>query len=326
MKKKIIKIISSLVILIAVLMLSSCGAFQNKSVTMPHGVDITVPDDWKAHFLYPESVPSLHFGYDNINVLKSSTQDHYTFVKNDFRLISDAWADYLMTFKDGNYVITKATKQMNEVVSARLGGEYLPLDELIEDPNNPGIYIKQECSMEYLFVGFTDDGTRYSCNFRTFVSEGKRYYGYAYTGNLEIKLNMPVMVIKDNHGEKKLVLLPLPFDTKYKVSNNQRLDAILKRDSYMDEENYIFEYPTTYDKDHYILENNNSSTNEEKQEYSQEEKVTFVEQWYIKYCNGKYEEGMLYVEYAGARFRVNFDAGKETPAFSLTYVGAAIKD
>lgn len=319
MKNRTIKIFVCFMMIISLGLLSSCGIFKNKYVTMEHGVDITIPDDWKAHFLYPNDVPSLHFGYDGINVLEASTKDHYTFVENDFYAISDAWGAYLKEFKD-DYIITKATKQTNETVSARLGSEFLPLDKEMEDPNNPGHFIEQECSMEYLIVCFDEDGTRYSCSFRTFVSSGKRYYGYAYTGNLEIKLNMPVMVIKENN-EKKLLLLPLPFDTKYTVSNNARLDSILKKDSYMEASNYIFDYPTTYSKDDYVIE----GSDETKKELSIEQKQKFIEDWYIKYCNGKYEDGVLYVEYAGARFSVNFDAGKNKEAFSLSYVGAATK-
>ena len=324
MKNKLLKAISIVLIVISLGLLSSCNLFKNESITMEHGVDITIPDDWKSYFLYPEDVPSLHFGYDTINVLKSSTKDHYTFVKNDFYAISDAWMEFLVKFKNDDYIITKATKQMNETVSARLGSEYLPLDEMMEDPSNPGHFIKQETSMEYLMVCFGEDGTRYSCSFRTYVSGSKRYFGYAYTGNLEIKLNMPVMVIKDGDA-KKLVLLPLPFDTKYSVSNNQRLDSIIKKDSYLDESNYIFDYPTTYHKEHYVIDRSDKTTNEEKHQYSKEEKITFIEAWYMKYCKGEYIDDVLYVEYAGARFSVNFDAGSGKEAFSLKYVGPAIK-
>jgi hypothetical protein len=317
MNKKVLKIFISSIVFLSLLLVSSCGIFKNKYITMEHGVDITVPDEWKEHFLYPNEVPSLHFGYDGINVLEASTKDHYTFVQNDFYAISDAWGMYLKEFKD-NYIITKATKQTNETISARLGGEFLPLDEMMEDPNNPGTFIKQESSMEYLMVCFDEDGTRYSCSFRTFVSNGKRYFGYAYTGNLEIKLNMPIMVIKENN-EKKLLMLPLPFDTKYTVSNNARLDAILKKDSYLKEDNYIFDYPTTYTKDDYVIE----GSKDKKTEWTIEQKQKFIEDWYIKYCHGEYIDGTLYVEYAGARYTVNFDAGKSKEAFSLKYVGKA---
>lgn len=324
MNKRIVKITCLFLLLVSIISLASCKLDLNEHRTMEHGVDITIPDDWKTHFMYPESVPSLHFGYDGINVLASSTADHYTFVKNDFRKISDAWEAFLIPFKD-DYIITKATKQMNETMSARLGSEYLPLDEMMEDPNNPGHFIKQESSMEYLMVCFGSDGSRYSCSFRTYVSGNKRYYGYAYTGNLEIKLNMPIMVYKDpTTNEKKLLLLPLPFDTKYTVSNNARLEAILKRDSYLDESNYIFDYPETYHKDHYVIGRSDKETKEEKHKYELDEKIVFIEEWYKKYCAWEEIDEMLYVEYAGARFMVNFDAGSGKEAFSLKYVGPAI--
>lgn len=316
MNKKALKLFISVFSIILVSLLSSCNLFKNKYTTMENGVDLSIPEEWKEHFIYPNNVPSLHFGYDGINVLESSTKDHYTFVENDFYEISDAWEKFLIEFKD-DYIITKATKQMNETVSARMGGEFLPLDGEMKDPANPTRMIKQECSMEYLLVAFGSDGTRYSCSFRTFVSGGKRYYGYAYTGNLEIKLNMPLMVIED--GEvKKLLLLPLPFDTKYTVSNNTRIEALLKKATYLKEDNYIFDYPTTYSKTDYVIDGDDTP----KKEYTLEQKQKFIEEWYIKYCNGKYVDDVLYIEYAGARYTVNFDAGANKEAFSLKYIGA----
>ena len=304
MKKRIIKLLLCFLMVLCLGGLSSCNIFKNKYVTMPNGVDITVPDELKEHFLYPESVPSLHFGYNNINVLEASTVDHYTFVENDFYQISDEWAKFVTKFKD-DHVMTKITKQTNETVSARLGGEFLPLDEYVDG-------IEQECSMEYLMVCFDEDGSRYSCSFRTFVSGGKRYFGYSYTGNLEIKLNLPLQVIKVDN-EKKFLLLPLPFDTKYTVSNNARLEALLKKDTYLKESNYVFDFPEHY------------SNGKTKDDLNKAQKIEEISNWYIKYCKGEYIEDELYVEYAGARFKVNFDAGDEKEAFSLKYIGDATK-
>ena len=332
MKKKLIKIIVCFLMLIGICFLSSCNLFKNKYTTMENGVDITVPDDWKQHFLYPEDVPSMHFGYNGINVLSASTKDHYTLVENDFYKQSDAFAKFLSSFgfsrlpedidvDDYNYIITKATKRSEENVSARTKGKNtLKLDQLMEDPNRRGSFIAQECSMEYLVVGFGEDGTRYSCSFRTFVSDGKRYYAFAWTGNLEIKMNMPIMVVKEN-DEKKLLLLPLPYDTKYTVSNNARLDAIMKKDSYLDESNYVFDYPNVFYHTDYVID----GSEEKLPEYTPEQKRELVIKWYEKYCKGEYIEGVFYVEYAGARFIVNLDAGSSKDAFSLKYVGPATK-
>ena len=304
MKIKFSKILACFMLAICLLLFSSCNIFKNQYTTMPNGVDITVPEELKKHFLYPESVPSLHFGYNNINVLSASTEDHYIFVENDFYQISDEWGKFITKYKD-DHVITKATKQTNETASARLGSKFLPLDEYVDG-------VKQECSMEYLMVCFDEDGSRYSCSFRTFVSGGKRYYGYSYTGNLEIKLNLPLQVIKVN-GEKKLLLLPLPFDTKYTVSNNTRTEALLKKDTYLKESNYIFDYPEHY------------SNGKTKDELTEEQRIEEITNWYKKYCNGEEIDYELYIEYAGARFRVNFDAGKEKEAFKLEYLGSASK-
>ena len=287
MTKRLIK--TSVVILLISLMfsLSSCNIFKNESIEMANGVDITVPDDWKEHFLCPDEVPTLHFGYDKINVLSASTKDHYIFVNNDFYAISDAWEKFLIEHKD-RYIITRAIKQENEKYpgSARFGGEMIPLAEFIDEEKK----IKQECSMEYLMVCFGEDGTRYSCSFRTFVGEKdgtlKRYYAYSYTGNLEIRLNLSVMVIKDELGEKKLVLMPLPFDTKYNLSNTTRLDALLKQDSFLEQSNYTFQYPTTYSSEHYIIE----GSGEVKHEFDILDRQEFIKQWYETYCNGVRDE------------------------------------
>jgi hypothetical protein len=129
------------------------------------------------------------------------------------------------------------------------------------------------------------------------------------------------MVVKDESGEKKLVLLPLPFDTKYTISNTTRLDALLKQDSYLKESNYVFEYPTTYHDKHYVVE----GSTQVKHEFDILDRHEFIKQWYEKYCKGEYIDGVFYVEYAGARFIVNLDAGSSKDAFSLKYVGPATK-
>lgn len=345
MRKRILKLIVCFLLLICFSFLSSCRLFKNEYVTMEHGVVLTVPDDWKEYFLYPNEVPSYYFGYDGINVLASSTKDHYTFVENDFYLQSDAFNKFLSTFGFGrissfeneknyylgskpnlldeyNYVITKATKRTEESQAGRTKGEHtLKLDQFMEDPNNLGQFVAQECSIEYLIVCFGPDGTRYSCSFRTFVSEQVRYYAYAWTGNLEIKMHLPLMVIEEN-DVRKFLLLPLPYDTKYIVSNNVYLESILKKESYLDESNYVFDYPTAFSRTDFVID----GTDEKLPEYSPEQKRDYVIEWYKKYCKGEYVEGVFYIEYAGARFIVNLDAGNEKrDAFSLKYVGPATK-
>lgn len=307
MKSRFTKLFCFGMIFVLLGVLASCNIFKNSYKTLENGAIITVPDELKEYFKYPNNIPSMYFGYENINVAKSSTSAHLVFVQNDFYKISDAWGNHINSYDEGEFIITYEYAQTNETVSARLGKELLPLDEYDENGN------LQKTSMEYKAVGFGEDGTRYSYIYRTYVSGGKRYYSYAFTDNLTITMELSLMVIK---GDKtnQLLLITLPFDTKYEVSGaTLSLHALTEKDTYLDAKYYTFAYP------------------EYLKEYSNEEQVEMIVKWYEKHCQGEYVDDEFYFNYAGARFKIDFDQSKETSsketvrAFRLIYQGDSTK-
>ena len=165
-------------------------------------------------------------------------------------------------------------------------------------------------------VAWTKDGTRYSYQYRTFVSHQKRYYIYSYTENLTLTMEQSVMVLGPKTTEQlqnKLVLIPLPFDTKYQVSiNNLTMEAIINKNTYLDESYYCFLYPQSLVKKTDV------------------EKIFAVKTWYQNYCQGETVNDEFIITYAGAKFKVDFDQKKVNPAnnkeeiaFQLIYLGAS---
>ncbi|MBQ8292209.1 MAG: hypothetical protein IJX78_00215 [Bacilli bacterium] len=276
------KIVLVLMMFLMVLTLSSC----DDTISFENGVDVTIPDEIVKHLVYAGELPVFHFEYDGVvNVAEFSTKCKYLFAKNDFYEFSDAFSKNIKKF-EGSSINTKVTDQTNDEGFARFGSVELPLDA------------PQQYSKEIMCVGWDKTGTRFSFFYRTFVSGGKRYFTTPYTTNVTITMEVPIYVDRDN-GENKLYLLNLPYDTKYEVSGNLELDALLKKDEYANEFYYQFEYPA------YLTEN----------------KVEGIKDWYERYCEGYEENGSFYFIYLGNKFEVLFDVKvKETIGFQIKLV------
>lgn len=299
------KLLLVIVLLLTLSTLQSCK-IQNKSKNYPDGFDITVNDELLPYFIYKDEVPKLHFDMNDVNVTESSTSNHYILVNNDFYEASDAWAKHLSMYEDNEIIKIQELLQTDDKGKAKFGKEHLSLDDVDEFGN------KQEYSKEIRMVAWNKDGTRYSYQHRTFVSGGKRYYIYCYSTSLSVSLEQSLMVVKIN-GSNKLLLVPLPYDTKYEVSGtNLTVDSLINKDTYLAERYRRFTYPN-------YLSN-----------YSFAEKVQKIKDWYITYCNGTEENGVFTITYAGAKFQIDFDTtkkdastGEEQRAFELKYIGSA---
>ncbi len=299
------KIFLCLAIIFCFLALTSCK-IRNEYKTFEHGFDLTIAEELQDYFIYKESIPKLHFDMDNVNVSVGSTNSNYVLVENDFTKVSDAWANHLAMYNDDQKIIISSTDQTNDKGKAIFGGVTKKLDEK-DEFGNP-----QKYSKEIRLVAWTTDGTRYSYQYRTFVSEGKRYYAFCYTNSLTMTIEQPLMVVKQNN-QNRLLLLPLPFDTKYEVSGSTlTLDALINKTTYLDSKYYHFAYPN------YLAEK------------SLEEKIEAVKKWYETYCDGAYDNEEFKIKYAGAAYSINFNStkkdsstGKESPGFEIKYLGAA---
>ena len=118
------------------------------------------------------------------------------------------------------------------------------------------------------------------------------------------------MVIKGEDNKNKLVLVALPFETKYEVGpNNIKLEALLEKDTYLDEKYYKYAYPDSI------------------KDLADNERREKVMSWYETYCNGHLNENNEFIfEYYKATFKVEFgftDAGNERnkDGFKITYLG-----
>ena len=302
MKKISKKLLLALILLFTTVSLSGC--FTNKYDEMPNGLDITVSNYLKGHLLYEDTAPTLHFDYNGIRVMKEYDGAAYYFVSNDQYVLSDKFYEHIKQYKPEQICVVSKSEQKKDKGKAKFGKDKLVLDEKLEDGT------EQKYSMEYMLVCCNDEGTRYSYQFRTFVSGGKRYFIYQYTNNIGVCLEQSLMVVKKN-GENKLVFTPLPYDTKYEVSGSTvKLDALINKETYLKDNYNKFAYPE-YLKD-----------------YTDEEKAVKVQEWYETYCNGHFEGDEFIITYLGAKFKVYFGVDKVkddkfAKGFQLVYLGDA---
>lgn len=293
-----IKKILLLLIVSMVCFLSSCN---NKYTIMEEGVTLEVSKSAQKYFVNT-SLPTLHFDYNGVKVMIESDGAACYFVQNDQYELSDKFSEHLKKYtKEQIYLVASVNQEYDEG-SAKFGSDSLKLDELDEFGN------EQKYSKEYQIVAVNNDGTRYSYQFRSFVSNSKRYFIYRFTSNMGISMEQPVMVI-DGEKENKLVLVALPFDTKYEVSlTNIDQKSLIKKDNYTKERYQKFAYPDS-------IKDNAESVRQE-----------MVKSWYTTYCNGYTKDNEFFFEYYGAKFKVTFgikDAGNEQnkEGFKLEYIG-----
>jgi hypothetical protein len=247
--------------------------------------------------------PTLHFDYDGVRVMMESDGAACFFVSNDQYELSDKFASHIKQYsKDQIYVVSEYTQEYDNG-KATFDRKKLELDEVDEFGN------EQKFSKEYQLVITNFDGTRYSYQFRTFVSEGKRYYIYRYSSNIGISMEQPLMVVKDTSGKNKLLLLALPYDTKYEVGPNSiSLESLLEKDTYLEDKYSKFAYPES-------IKNEAETVRRD-----------LIKNWYITYCNGTETDNGFEFSYYGAKFKLEFgitDAGNERnkEGFKITYLG-----
>ena len=297
-----IKVLSILLVVIVLLFSSSCTSCFNKYEEMPNGVTLNVSNKVKD-YIVQESLPTLHFDYNGVRVMMESSGSACFFVSNDQYELSDKFESHLKQYSKEQISVVSCIDQEYDEGKAMFDGKKLPLDQYDEFGN------EQKYSKEYQLVITNLDGTRYSYQFRTFVSDAKRYYIFRYSSNMGISMEQPLMVIKGEDGKNKLVLLALPFETKYEVGpTNIKLEALIEKDTYTDEKYRKFAYPNSI------------------KDLSENERQAKVKQWYTTFCNGfEDEEGVFSFTYYGETFKVEFgvtDAGNERnkAGFKLVYV------
>ncbi|HHU80702.1 MAG: hypothetical protein ACOX40_06305 [Bacilli bacterium] len=278
----------AIILLLFVLILSGCGPTYK---TMPNReLVVTVAEDYIGHLIYEGELPKLVIPFSkNVNVANFSQNNYYVLTKNDDFEISKDIALFFKEYDDRS-IITKRVETPTEEGEARLGGKKFPID-------SP--------SYDYRRIITTEDGTRFSMEYRQFTSGGVTYYGWTYHSGITITMEMPLMVVRDNNV-LRLKLLPLPFDTRYEVSGSLKLDKVLSGSKYLDESYYTFQYPDSM------------------KALTLEQKENRVKNWYIEHTNGRMEDDKFVITYLGNDFIIEFgvtkrdkDSGAESDAFKI---------
>ena len=264
------KILIVLIAILSLICLTSCG---DKVIAKENGVTMTLTDDWKEVITYNGEIPSRTFEFEGtFNVYETSTDIGYIFTKNDNYLLSDAFDNHIKTQIKNNYIVTSKVFQEMDSDGALFGDKKLALDENTQ-------------SYEYTIVSWDDTGTRYSYMYRNFTSHGKQYYVYTYHSGITMNIDVPLMAqIVD--GKQQVYMINLPYDTIYKVNVSTKAKSLLNKEEYLKEDYHTFNYPN------YLS--------------SYEDKAQEVRNWYINYCDGRYEEDKFVYTYIGIDFVVEF--------------------
>lgn len=295
---KISKIILCLLCIINLPILTSCNKDYQE---FNDGLTLEISSSIKPYLVYQEDLPTLHFDYKGVRALIENEGSACFFVKNDQYTLSDKFKEHLDKIDKNNIITISEEIQKYDQGYAKFGKDTLKLDEVDEEGN------AQNNSVEKQIVVFDEHGTRYSYQFRTFVSGKKRYYIYRYSSNMGISIEQPLMVHKKD-GQNKLLLVALPYNTKYEVSiTTIKLSALIDKDTYLDEHYFKYAYPTYLDG------------------YDEATKISMIKDWYKTYCNGYSDNDDFYFFYLGAQFKIEFginDAGNahNLAGFKITFI------
>lgn len=263
------KLIISIVICLSMFALVGC----DETISKEGEIVLTLSEEIKNSITYTGEIPYRKFEFDgSLNIYETSSEISVIFTNNDNFKLSEEFSKHLAAV-GSNYVVTSETVQVGDKDGKALFGDMkINMDEGTQ-------------SVEYTIVTWNDDGTRFSYLFRTFISSGKRYYAYCYHTGINMSMEVPLLVQKVN-GEQKIFLISLPYDTKYKIGANTKIKSLQTKEEYTTESYHTFDYPSSF------------LATENRQEK--------VKNWYIDYCNGRYEGNQFVFTYLGNDFVVNF--------------------
>lgn len=264
------KILLTILCTLFIITISGCG---DKVISKENGVTMTLTDEWKEVITYNGTIPSMTFEFTGaFNVYETSSEIGYIFTKNDNYLLSDAFSNHFNMKIKNNYIVTSKVFQELDAEAALFGDKELLVDEGTQ-------------SYEYTIVAWDEQGTRYSYMYRSFQSHGKVYYAYTYHSGITMNIEVPLIVQKKD-GVQRVYMISLPYDTIYKVNVNTKSKSLLNKEEYLKEDYHTFNYPK------YLSEST--------------DKAQGVRDWYIRYCNGRYEEDSFVFTYIGIDYIVEF--------------------
>ncbi len=264
--KKLLSIIS---LFLLIFTLASC---KDKTIKMENGVVMTLNEELKDAITMKTNPPHLSFAYEGTyNVYETSSLLGYIFTKNDNLKLSNDFYNHLKKFKNSYYVVSEIVQEYDNP-NAIFGDKKVPLDENTK-------------SVEYTIVTWDTDGTRYSYMFRSFISGGVRYFAYTYSTGITMSIEVPLIVQKIDN-KQQIFMIALPFNTAYKLGANTKVDKLLSKEEYLQDNYHTFEYPSAIS--------------------NVEDKAKAIQEWYSQYCNGRFENDQFVFEYLGIKYNVNF--------------------
>ena len=215
---------------------------------VPNLNSVTLKLDEKFEEYMFEKAPFFEFVFNgNLNTVDSVNKTYYTvFSYNEDDILSEALTDLFNQYKDSIMFEIVNTDE----VKAR---KYSHLDE------NGVLYnVEMECDDgkvydEVAYISLPN-GLKLTVDYCRFISNGVTYYTWRYSRSIAMYLYYPLMVVDDS-GSRKIVLLTLPNRVSYTINPDQKLASLLTKDTYLDSSFYTFEYfDECDDKYNYVID------------------------------------------------------------------------
>lgn len=285
---KMKKIFKMRKLLILVLLLFLGGCFKNEVVPNENEIHLYLDEEYTQHMPY-EEIPSFTFSFNGIfNTLKYVPETYYTlFARNDDVILSDEISNLLKKYEDRTeYVIEEETVETaTRINTLDASGKQITHQYLVDD---------KKVYDEIAYISL-ENGLKLTIDYRRFTSEGKTYYVWSYTNNLNMHLYYPLMVVEVNN-QRYLLLLTLPNRVNFQVGPGLKVENMLKRDDYLDEVRYTFNYLDDYE----ILE----------------AKISQIKNYYLDEYDGYTEGSDFFFTYLGIKYKIIFNEEN----FIISYV------
>ncbi len=267
-----------LILILLLFVFTLTGCFKNDVVANEGQVELKIEKKYIPFMPYKEEdIPSFTFSFDGVyNTIKYVSKPYYTvFASNDDYKLSEDIANLLKSYEDRvEYVIqAQAVETLTRINSLGENGKQVAGKIQVDN---------QEIFDETAFINL-ENGLKLSIDYRRFSSDGKTYYVWRYTNNLSMYLYYPLMVIKEG-TEKQVLILTLPNRVKFQVGTTLELEKVLKKDEYLEESKYTFNYLDDF-----------TTISEKKKQ---------IVDYYVNGYNGQMIDGKLYFDYLNVRYMV----------------------
>ena len=240
--KSLFKIFLPVLALLLVFLLTSCNS------VVPNLNSITLKLDEKFDDYMFEKAPDFEFKFNgNLNTVDSVNKTYYTvFSYNEDDILSEALTMLFDQYKDSiKYEIVNTDEvKMRKYSHLDSEGNLYNVEMVCDDG-------KVYDEVAYISL---PNGLKLTVDYCRFISNGVTYYTWRYSRSIAMYLYYPLMVVDDN-GIRKIVLLTLPNMVSYTINPDQKLASLLTKDTYLDSSFYTFEYfDDGNDKVEYVLD------------------------------------------------------------------------